>query len=139
MDILTHIAKHFWDLLGYFHPVLCMLFMRWALLLYLLLIFSLIVRALRPPAGVPTLVLQLVVTFLSFSIGFTLSLTEISNAHSVGRNILLVLSFLAWIVMPYFVPRIMIRRLGYQRITSFYLYCFETIILLLQLIILIWG
>jgi len=131
-DILTHTVRYYWEWIAEFHPVFVFLLVRWALWMLLIAILGLFARRLKPPRGSCSLVVQTGICFIATLAAFTTPIYRIEQMSLDYRNFLLSLAIMGWILLPYLVPKIIVRRLGFQQITGRILYGLELLLLLAQ-------
>ena len=134
-DILKCLADGYWDWIAAWPAPLRMLILRWGCLLALLLIFGLIVRYLRPQWGVHSLGAQTTAALLAILIVLALPLSGPMAASKGSQNTFLTLALAAWLCLPYFVPRFLIRRQGLQRMTWPALYGLQLLLLIIQVVV----
>jgi hypothetical protein len=139
MDILARVAHAYWDWIASFSPVLCMLIIRWACLLILLLLFGVAVRFLSTNWFADTLAVQISAATIAIIIGLAISLDNAVQLGQTSRNMLLSLAMILWIILPYFVPRVLIRKRGRQELAWRALYIAEAVLLAIQLLVLYWS
>lgn len=134
MDILTKLAHDYWNWVGNFHPIFQMFLLRWACLLLSLLFFGTIVRTISIKLVSRTLALQVLAVALGIIVGFSISVEKALNLKSNDLNLLLTISILTWLIVPYFLPQVLIRRRGFQRITWPVIYLTEFVLLVVQFV-----
>lgn len=138
-DILTRSAEFIWDdVLGTLPPVLAMFFLRWGLLLSFLSFIGAIVRFLLSGSFWHTLHLQLAGIVIAGCLTFAIPLNGIAASTGVERKSLLLASLVAFLMIPYFLPSVLVRRRGVQDILRRFLYGAEFALLGLQLFVFDW-
>ena len=135
MDILKYLSEYIWDFLMGMYPEVVSLLLRWALLLFFLCMAGQLAKQLYREGLKNTLLIQIlgiigsIIACVSIPLGFIFRVPE--NL----RGIIILFSISAWLLLPYLVPKLIIRSFGYQVIVCRVLYIAETIILSLQIII----
>lgn len=137
MDILSGSAEAFWNFLRDLRPELSMLLIRVALIETGLLVGGFLLRNAQPRPGFHTQVFQALIFLGWLVLSFTIPLGEISYQGSNARAMLVLCSILAWIAFPIFVPQVLLRTRGRQIRASLFIYIFEFIVLLIQILVLL--
>lgn len=135
MDILKYISEHAWDFLMGIYPELISLLLRWALLLIFLCLAGQIARQLYRGGLKNTLIIQILGILISISASFSIPLDFIYRVSENLRGAMILCSIVAWLLLPYLAPKLIIRSFGYQIIVRRILYITEITILILQIII----
>lgn len=134
MDILTQVVDVYWNWIGGFNPILSMFFIRWGVLLLFTLLLGILVRKYKPPFGPISLACQTGVIIGAIMFCFMIPLSKIYYMNRDLHNYLITISFLIWFLSPYFIPKIVIRRRGFQEMVWPYIYGLEVVLLIIQLI-----
>ena len=134
MDILTNIGHDFWEWIGNFDPIFQMFLLRWASVLLTLLLFGSLVRFLLARLAISSLPLQVLALILGVTTGMAISLDQAVVLEEDTRNTLITAAIFSWTFVPYFLPRVLIRRHGIQSITWPLIYLLELILLSIQLV-----
>ena len=136
MDILTYLAHElYWQTLANLNPVLRMFILRWFTILASLFIAGWTVRYfLHPNWPSQTLLFQVLAVFVAVVFGLWLPLEEAVRWRVNTRNTLLSLALVGWIVLPYFIPRLLIRGRGHIELAWRALYGLEAILVVVQLL-----
>jgi hypothetical protein len=134
-DILTQLVDHYWNWIAEFHPALQMLILRWGLILILLLAFGISIRCLRLRWGVQSLAAQIGAVVFALIISLSIPIEPLIAASNCICNTCITISLVAWIFFPYFLPHLLIRRMGFQAIMRLALYGIEILLVTIQLIL----
>lgn len=137
MDVLTYIVTTAVDSLDSLPSEFCMLFMRFALFLAFLTGLALLVRELKPPYGVMTLLAQTAAVILSLVIAFAMPLSRLSSTHGDARKTVVITSLIIMLTLPALFPAILIRRRGYQSMIRWVFYALETTVIVIQGLVLL--
>lgn len=134
MDILKYISESIWDFLTGMYPEVISLFLRWTLLLIFLCLFGQVAKQIYKQGLKDTLAIQILGVLISISASISIRLDFIQESPENVRGIITLCSIFAWILLPYLVPKLIIRSLGYQIIARKFLYIIEITILIIQII-----
>jgi hypothetical protein len=134
-DILTQLVDHYWNWIAEFHPALQMLILRWGFILILLLVFGIVIRCLQPRWGVHSLAAQIGAVVLALLIAFAIPVEHIAAISKGPRNTWITLALIMWMFFPYFLPHLLVRRMGLQSVVRYVLYGVEIILLVIQVIL----
>ena len=134
-DILSISADWVWTSLKEMAPPLRTLFFIWALILSILTLAGLLFRLAPWPVkcGAQTTALQSGALLLCVLVSFSVPLGGVAVNQGNFVNLLLLLALAGWICFPYFLPRVFLRRWGFQNILIPILYGAEIILFGLQL------
>jgi hypothetical protein len=133
-DILTQLVDCYWDWIAEFQPALLMLILRWGFILILLLVFGIVIRYLHPRWGVHSLAAQIGAVVLALLIAFAVPVEHMTALSKGPRNTWITLALIMWMFFPYFLPHLLIRRMGFQAIMRLALYGIEILLVTTQLI-----
>jgi hypothetical protein len=138
-DILTQLVDYYWDWIAEFHPALLMLILRWGFILILLLAFGIAIRCLHPRWGAHSLAAQIGAVVLALLIAFAIPVAQMTGIAKGPRNTWITLALIMWMFFPYFLPHLLIRRLGLQSVVRYALYGIEVFLIATQVILNAWS
>lgn len=139
MDILKYISESLWNFFIEMYPEVISLFLRWALLLAFLCLSGQIARQFYRQGLKDTLIIQIMGALISICASISIQLDFIHERPENQRGMIILCSIFAWLLLPYLVPKLLIKSYGYQILACKLLYMFEIIILILQTIICIFA
>ena len=137
MDILTRLAHEwYWDNLGNLDLIYRMLLLRWAAILAWLFMAGWIVRyVLFPRLPAQTLLIQVIAIFVAVVVGLWMPIDAPNYWNPNSRTSLLSLALIGWLVLPFFIPQMLIRRRGCIEIAWRALYGLEAALIVIQVIV----
>lgn len=140
MDILKYISESLWHFFIGMYPEIISLFLRWTLMMIFLCLSGQIAKQLyRQGAIKDTIIIQILGALISISVSFSVSIDFIHRISEKQLGMLILCSVFAWILLPYLVPKLLIKSFGYQIIARRILYIAEITILCIQIITCICG
>ncbi len=134
MDILKYISDSLFNFLIGMYPEVISLFLRWALMLILLCLSGQVAKQLYKQGLKDTLLIQILGALISISVSISIRLDFIHRISENQQGMIILCSVFAWVLLPYLVPKLIIRSFGYQIIARRVLYTTEILILCLQII-----
>ena len=134
MDILSRFSKNYWEWIGDFDPIFQMFLLRWASVLLALLFIGSLVRFLITRLTISSLPFQVLAFILGVTTGMAISLDKVLALEKDTLNTIITAAIFSWTFVPYFLPRVLIRRHGIQSITWPLIYLLELILLIIQIV-----
>ena len=138
LDILEEFYRGYRNSVIGFDFALVRFLIRWAILLSCLALGGLLVRYRIARYCRNTLPAQVAIILLAICAAFSVSLDGVSEIKESARFILLNISILTILILPFFLGPLLVRRRGYQKMTVYGLYGLEGILLLIQILVLAW-
>ena len=134
MDILKFFAECIWDFLAGMYPEVVSLLLRWTLMMILLCCSGEIAKQYYRQGLKDTLIIQILGTLISISVSIAVPFNFLHEISDNLRCVIILCSIFAWFLLPYLVPKLIIRSFGYQIITRKIIYITEIAILSIQII-----
>ena len=138
-DVLSSLGHQYWEFLWVMKPVYQMLLLRGACLLIWITIWGAVVRFYLATFISKTLFLQIAALLLGVIFAYSIRIENVLAYSKFAHNFWISASIMTWLILPYFLPRLILRQRGNQKISTFFIYGLEGALLLLQIILSNWD